>query len=420
MLAFAYVVRSMGILIRLSSNETVRPRMFDFLLSYRETTIRLAVVIGVLLLCWLLKDGIRWLLVRVLRAMTFRDPTLVGMERADVMTKLTRIATLPARYLALALGLNIGAAILNGSAQHHTAITYPLRDIFLPLAFTLFTIALALLLGQCLNQIYFASRRRMRLVGVTLEEQLLPFIHSFVWIIIGFIVLVMNLQRWGYDPATLIAGTGLVGLALSLAARDTASNMLGYFVIVMERPFLIGDFIKTGDVAGTVEHVGWRSTKVRRLDQALVSVPNSNLTSANIVNLSRMPKQMLECQLNIAYDIGPERVETLLEQLRAMLTKRDLVAPASIVVVLNQLGEDAIEIYIRCDVLETDWLKFHQEQEQIFLNILRIVQSLGMELTLPSQKLLLQPLGDNKDATSLHSQSFAQPAAANGQRAVTH
>src|SRR5947208_14792157 len=94
------------------------------------------------------------------------------------------------------------------------------------------------------------------------------------------LALVIIIQVWGYDVTGLIAGLGLGGLALSLAAQDTLSNVFGFAAIVSDRPFVVGEYIKTKDVEGAVERVGLRSSRVRQIDQAIVAVPNNLLASS--------------------------------------------------------------------------------------------------------------------------------------------
>ena len=94
------------------------------------------------------------------------------------------------------------------------------------------------------------------------------------------------IREFGYDVTGLIASFGVIGLALSLAAKDTAANVFGFTAIVSDNPFQVGDYITMGDFAGTVEHVGVRSTRVRKLDQSLVTVPNSKLTDSAVTNWS--------------------------------------------------------------------------------------------------------------------------------------
>ncbi len=331
---------------------------------------------------WLLRVPIRWLLVRLLGWIVYQTGGKRRMRRAELNAHIAPLLIVPTNYLALALGLDVAAQILH---------FHVLALLLTKLAYTLLGITIALLVGRYITQFVLNRDRRIDLLGLAIEPALLPFIRTFVWALIFFFLLVNILQSWNYDPAALIAGTGLFGLALSLAAKDTADNLLGYFIIVAERPFLVGDYISAGGVAGVVEHVGWRSTKVRQMDQVLVIVPNKNLTSANISNSQRMAKQMLETHLSIPYGSSPRAIQSFLEQVRALLAARPLVEPTSIVALVMNLNKDSLDILIRCNILETRWLLFRTEQETIMLAILGLMEDAGLEQALPSQKVVVQP-----------------------------
>jgi MscS family membrane protein len=351
--------------------------------------------------CWLLRKPLQWLLVQMLVWLVHLSKRSREVSRAALHARIREIVAIPTNYLALAISLDVAAQILHfaGVAELLTRLSY-----------TLFGIMVALLIGRYINYFIIGRDRRLDLLGLAVEPPLLPFLHSFVWAFIFFVLLVAVMQGWGFDPAALIAGTGLVGLALSLAAKDTADNLLGYFIIVAERPFLIGDFIKAGDVAGVVEHVGWRSTKVRQMDQVLVTVPNKNLTSANIANSQRMAKQMLETHLNVAYNAPPAAIQRFLDSVRAMLAARPLVEPDSIVALLLNLNKDSLDVLVRCNILETRWLLFRTEQEAIMLELLRLVEDAGLEVALPSQKVLVQAVAPAPGAPLTDTANGAIPA----------
>src|SRR3982751_4471798 len=116
------------------------------------------------------------------------------------------------------------------------------------------------------------------------------------------LALVIIIQEWGYDVSGLVAGLGLGGLAFSLAAKDTVENLFGFTTIVSDQPFVVGEFIKSNDIEGTVEHVGIRSTRIRQQDQSYVIVPNSKLASAPILNWSRLNKRWYNTTLRVSYN----------------------------------------------------------------------------------------------------------------------
>ena len=129
------------------------------------------------------------------------------------------------------------------------------------------------------------------------------------------------LQELSFDVAALIASLGVVGLGISLASQDTVSNMFGFAAIVSDNPFKVGDYIKTPAVTGVVESVGVRSTRVRQLDQALVTVPNNLLTNAVVLNWARLEKRRLDVTLNFTYSTSADQMRAVVAGIRELLEK---------------------------------------------------------------------------------------------------
>lgn len=153
----------------------------------------------------------------------------------------------------------------------------------------------------------------------TLDDQLIPLIRKTLRFFIVVMGIIAILQNNGYNVASLIAGLGIGGLAVALAARETLANFFGSLTIFLDRPFKIGDWIKTGSVEGTVEEVGFRSTRIRTFYNSLVSVPNSNLANTDIDNLGLRKYRRLKTVLNLTYSTTPEQMEAFVEGIKAIV-----------------------------------------------------------------------------------------------------
>ena len=127
-----------------------------------------------------------------------------------------------------------------------------------------------------------------------LDGQLVPLIIKSLRILVVTLGILFILQNFGYNVTSLLAGLGLGGLAFALAAQNTVSNLFGSITIFSDKPFQLGDWISVGDIEGTVEELGFRTTRVRRFDQALVTVPNSQFINTGIINYSAMKKRRIE------------------------------------------------------------------------------------------------------------------------------
>jgi MscS family membrane protein len=252
-------------------------------------------------------------------------------------------------------------------------------------------VAIALFLGvlRALDLLAPTSVRLFSITGLTVSERLLPFMRTAFKLLFIALAILVIVQEWGYDPSGLIAGLGIGGLAISLAAQDTVKNLFGFTTIVGDQPFVVGDFIKTADVEGTVEHVGVRSTRIRRLDQAYVTVPNSVLANSAVLNWSRLSKRWVDMTLRITYDAGRSDIQKLLGSLRAMLKSREQVDPDSVVVNFIHLGDVGMEILIRCYILLADWRAFTEERETINLEIMKIIEDLGLHIAFPGRAVYI-------------------------------
>ncbi|NLC10729.1 MAG: mechanosensitive ion channel, partial [Firmicutes bacterium] len=138
-------------------------------------------------------------------------------------------------------------------------------------------------------------------MNLEIDSVLLPFLSTLTHFIIIALALSVLVGEWGYDISGIIAGLGLGGLAVALAAQDALSNIFGGMVILLDKPFSIGDWIYTPSVEGTVEDISFRSTRIRTFAQSLVTVPNSKLANEAITNWSRMGKRRVTFNLGVTY-----------------------------------------------------------------------------------------------------------------------
>ncbi len=230
------------------------------------------------------------------------------------------------------------------------------------------------------------------LTGISIPERLLPFLNTLLKFLILALGAIFILQELNFDVAALIASLGVVGIGISLASQNTVSNMFGFAAIVSDNPFKVGDFIRTPSVSGIVEAVGVRATRIRQLDQALVSVPNHLLTDAIVVNWSRMQKRRLDLTLAFTYSTSSEQMRALLEEIRTLLQHTDEVAADSIIVHFIDMNASSLDVRIICQVLNPDFREFMARKEAVLLEIMGIAERLGVSFAFPSQSLYIESL----------------------------
>ncbi len=215
------------------------------------------------------------------------------------------------------------------------------------------------------------------------------------FLIIALVIIIIA-GEWGFDVNGFIAGLGLGGLALALAAKDMLANLFGGVVILLEKSFIIGDWISIPEVEGTVESISFRSTGIRTFEQSLVTVPNSVLATQAVTNYSRMGKRKISFSLGLPYQTSKKQIETIVHKIRQMLRGHPAIHPETILVNFDSFGESGLNIFLYFFTKTTIWADYLLVKEEINLNIIEILEEEGVEVHLPSRKLYLQSCGDVK------------------------
>lgn len=336
--------------------------------NIRQAVLRVLLAALAILIIWGSRRLITWLLVKPLGWVAARN-------KGDLDTLLIDTLVRPTRLIVTAVGLVVAAQLLLVSNSVNVVIQAISR--------TLLIVAVFMILARLVDVFAPNSARLYRLTGMNVEERLLPFARTAAKLVIIALGIVIVVQEWGYDVSGLVAGLGLFGLAFSLAAKDTAENLFGFTTIVGDRPFHAGEFIKTPDVEGTVEYVGVRSTRIRQLNQALVTVPNSKLAQSAILNWSRLSRRWYDTTIGISYAASSDDI-------RDILQSREQVEKESILVHFVEFGSSSLNILVRAYIGLPDWAEFTAEKEIIHLAIIDAIAELGLRMAFPSQSIYVE------------------------------
>ncbi|HAD03803.1 MAG: mechanosensitive ion channel protein MscS [Desulfuromonadales bacterium GWD2_61_12] len=223
-----------------------------------------------------------------------------------------------------------------------------------------------------------------------LDDHLLPFVRKFLRIFVVVIAVLVGVQNLGFSIAGVVASLGIGGLAVALAAKDTLANVFGSFMIIADRPFHIGDAIKSGDIEGKVEEVGFRSTKVRTLDKTLISIPNSIITNLAVNNLSRITQRRVRFTLGLTYATKPEQLRTAVERIRILLQSDPRVDKDGLLVHFTDFGASSLDILVQYFTVVTAMPEHLPVREELSLRIMEILAELKLELAFPSRTVYLQ------------------------------
>lgn len=233
-----------------------------------------------------------------------------------------------------------------------------------------------------MTKILVIKHRRMgRAVDLTTADAIAKVIKA---VVVVTVILVL-MDHMGVSLSGILAFGGFSGIAIGFAAKDLLSNFFGALVIYMDKPFAVGDWIQSPDrnIRGTVEYIGWRQTRIRTFDKRPIYVPNSILGTVIIENPSRMTHRRIDETISIRYeDVG--KMEKITEEIKGMLQKhRDINPYQTMFVNFDHFGAHSLNIRVYTFTKTTNWVKFQEVKQDVFLKIVDIIESNGAKLALP-------------------------------------
>ena len=232
--------------------------------------------------------------------------------------------------------------------------------------------------------------QRARRTVNKIDDVLAPLITRTLKIFVTVIGLIFIADNLNIDVTGLIAGLGLGGLAFALASKDMVQNLFGSITVLLDRTFTVGDWIKVGDQEGTVEALGFRSTRIRTFYNSVVTVPNSQFITATVDNMGERRFRRLSTKFTIAYDTPPDKIEAFCEGVREIVRQHPYMRKDYYHIYLNGLGDSALEILVYVFWETPDWSTELRERHRFLVDCLRLATQLGVEYAYPTQTLYLR------------------------------
>jgi MscS family membrane protein len=214
---------------------------------------------------------------------------------------------------------------------------------------------------------------------------LLPLGRKLAKIVLLAIGLVSVLNELGFQVASLLAGLGIGGIALALAAQKTVENLFGSVAIGVDQPFRVGDFVKVEDVTGTVETIGMRSTRIRTLDRTLVTFPNGKLADLKAETFAARDRLRLFVNLGLSYDTTAAQLRQVLAGIEKVLLAHPRIWPEGVSVRFTEFKDSSLNVEVMAWLQLTDWSAFTRERQELFLAFLSIVEEAGSTLAFPTR-----------------------------------
>ena len=216
-----------------------------------------------------------------------------------------------------------------------------------------------------------------------------PILNKIIKTIILFIIAASVMQAHGYSMTSLIAGFGIIGMAVSFAAKESIANIFGSFAILYDKIFDIGDYIKINDIEGTVIDINLRSTKIKTLDNSVIMLPNNIVANAIVTNISAISKRRIDEVIGITYDTPNEKIEKAIEILKNILKENKDIETNDSLVYLEKLNSSSIDIHMQAYVNYPDVTNFRRVRENVIMEIIKQYRKEGIDFAFPSQSIYL-------------------------------
>lgn len=306
----------------------------------------------------------------------------VKRTRNQIDDRMVEALEMPLRFVPVVLGFFIATEVLQLEGTFDTLALRLTRSL---IVFTMFWGAIALV-----EPISLLFGRVRDVLTSTMRDWIL----KTVKILLGVVGAAAVLQLWGIEIGPLVAGLGLFGLAAALAAQDLFKNLLSGILIIAEKRFNPGDWIRVeGVVEGTVQSIGFRSTMVRQFDKAMVQVPNAKLADTAVVNYSEMSHRRIYWKIGVLYDTTADQLREIRDGIEAYILGDEAFAKPEDVatfVRIDSFNDSSIDIMVYCFTKTTVWGEWLEVKEQLAYRIKEIVEGAGSAFAFPSRSLYLE------------------------------
>ncbi len=224
----------------------------------------------------------------------------------------------------------------------------------------------------------------------TMNTTALRFLANILKIVVIAFGVVMVISELGYNVNGLLTGLGVGGLAVSLAAQDAVGNLISGFIIIFDKPFKVGDLIESATVKGFVEEVTMRSTKIRTLDDSVITVPNSTLTKEAVTNISMMDKRRIKMTFGLVYSTSNETIEKVRNEIQKYIVDNKDILPEPCRIYFREFGDSALNFEVVCYTETSDMDEYLKIENELNLAIKKIIENNDTDFAFPTQTVYVQ------------------------------
>ena len=288
----------------------------------------------------------------------------------------------PLGYLVWLIGFSWALEIVHASSDASIfAAVVPVREV---LVIVLLAWFVAGLIKRVENRLLEASKGEERLDETTVHA-IGKLLRAALFITAALVIL----QTLGYSISGVLAFGGIGGIAVGFAAKDLLSNFFGGLTIYLDRPFKVGDWIRSPDqeIEGIVEHIGWRQSRIRTFDKRPLYVPNATFTQISVENPSRMTNRRIYETIGVRYDDAAQ-VRDIVDKVKAMLREHEAIDQNQTMIVnFDAFAPSSLDFFVYTFTKTTDWIEYHEIKQDVLLKILDIILEQGADVAYPTSTL---------------------------------
>ena len=282
----------------------------------------------------------------------------------------------PLKIFFIILGIYLAIVFLRGPLQ----INEQVMDIVTKAFKMISVIEIAVGLANSFTSKTILGKKLRKSLSEKMDDTVFEFVLKIVRVLIYIVAIFLVLTILEINLTGLIAGLGLGGVIVTLAAQDTAKNLFGGAMIFVDKPFAVGDWIQVDNYEGTIEDITFRTTRIRTFENALVNIPNAMIADASVTNWSKMEKRRYKTNLCVELNTPLEKLEMLKTRIEKMLQERESVYDDSIIVRFDQITDNGINILIYTYTNSVDYASYLKEVEDINIKIMKILKEENVKL----------------------------------------
>lgn len=336
-----------------------------------EKLITIIIAITTIITCFLLRSVISYIIIK----------TFMIKEKDKKKIKNNAFYN-PLKIFIGIFGIYIGTIIIGIPEKYFEIV----RKIFKVIIIMLIANGISNLFSPESNSL----KKLKKKLKIDISDNKINFLYKIGNGLIYTVAILISIMELDYDISGIIAGFGLGGVILTLAAQDTAKNLFGGIVLILDKSFIIGDWIETTNFEGIVEDITFRSTRLRTFDNSLVNIPNAILANESVINWSKMEKRKYKLDIKLSLDTSMDTVKKIINRIYFMLINHPSVINEEAYVKFDEIKEDGISIMISVFTNSIDYDSYLNAKEHINANILEILENENVRLAYPTQTIYVK------------------------------